>query len=383
MVMGVPVAFALTLAFFGDDGARPDVDEAPSGAAPAIGRASETPTLGAESPVGGTGKPVVVPAPLPTPASLGPTPTPAALRAVVHVVAPGQVLSAIAESYGISPETLMWANPDMGDPDLLQVGQTLVIPPVTGVLHEVTEGDTLNYLAAYYRAEVAPIAEANRLEPPFVINIGQLLVVPGGKPPEPTPTPQPIVAVHEPPRAPPSTRGAPPDSPPSESPAPTAVPRPDLDAHQTAFIEHMLGPALRSQRENGIPASVTIAQAILESNWGRAGLASKYHNYFGIKARPRPGPAGTVWLDTWEHVNGRDIVVKEPFRVYHNVEESVMDHGVYLRDSPRYAEAMRNIHDPKLFVQLVHKVGYATDPNYSAKVIRIMDRYDLYVYDTP
>lgn len=99
------------------------------------------------------------------------------------------------------------------------------------------------------------------------------------------------------------------------------------------------------------------------------------------RAGPNPGPAGVIWLDTWEHVNGLNITVKEPFKAYNNLLESVLDHGVFLKSNPRYAEAMNNCNDPRLFINLVHKAGYATDPAYTDKIICIMDHYNLYVYD--
>jgi flagellar protein FlgJ len=58
-----------------------------------------------------------------------------------------------------------------------------------------------------------------------------------------------------------------------------------------------------------------------------------------------------------------------------------LDHGVFLQSNARYVEAMKNRHDPRLFIRLVHEAGYATDPAYADKIIRLMDRYNLYVYD--
>ncbi len=321
-----------------------------------------------------------------------PTPQPARpLAATAYVVQEGDTLSHIAERFGIAADAILWANNGVDNPDFLSVGQQLVVPPVTGILHTVLLGDTLSDIAATYRTSLAAIIEANALVEPYLISVGQLLVVPGGTPPEPQPQPVSIASAE---RAEPPSRGEPAQrtqalpapattasQAPAPAPSPTVVPHPQLSAQGAAFIADLLAPAQRSRAETGVPVSVTLAQAILETNWGQSGLARQANNLFGIKGRPLPGPAGVVWMDTWEHVNGRDITVKEPFRAYHNIEESVLDHGRYLRDNKRYAEAMRNVDDPRLFIRLIHQAGYATDPAYADKVIRIMDRYNLYVYD--
>ncbi len=147
------------------------------------------------------------------------------------------------------------------------------------------------------------------------------------------------------------------------------------------FLAAAVAAAQASQRETGVPASVTLAQAILESNWGRSQLAQQAKNYFGIKANGVPGPAGVVYIATWEHLNGRDITVQAAFRAYNSMEESFADHGRYLRDKPIYAQAMRHKDDARQFARLIHAAGYATDPGYADKLIRLMDRYNLYQYD--
>jgi len=157
--------------------------------------------------------------------------------------------------------------------------------------------------------------------------------------------------------------------------------RPSTDAVLPArFVASVLEGAQDSARETRVPASVTIAQAILESDWGRSMLSVKGQNYFGIKALVGPGPAGIVWMDTREVLGGRNVVVRDAFKAYHDIRESIMDHGRFLASNPRYAAAFQVL-DPREFARRIHSAGYATDPAYSTKLIGLMDRFNLYMYD--
>jgi flagellum-specific peptidoglycan hydrolase FlgJ len=147
------------------------------------------------------------------------------------------------------------------------------------------------------------------------------------------------------------------------------------------FVAEHAEDAIISMRESGVPASVTLAQAILESNSGKSLLSTKAQNYFGIKARGKEGPAGVVYMDTWEVIGGDNVTQREPFRAYNDASESFADHGLYLRENARYAAAFRHTDDAREFARLIHEAGYATDPNYSSKLIKLMDTYDLYQFD--
>jgi len=104
----------------------------------------------------------------------------------VYVVQPGDTVQGIAAAYGLNPETIMWANPAVEDlPDLLRIGQEIVILPIDGVYHEVKEGDSLQSIAAKYKAEAGAITGAanewNKLQPPdYAITPGMKLIVAGG-----------------------------------------------------------------------------------------------------------------------------------------------------------------------------------------------------------
>jgi len=160
-------------------------------------------------------------------------------------------------------------------------------------------------------------------------------------------------------------------------PAPAGSPAAGETAAQQAFINAVAPGAMASQRAYGVPAAVTIAQAIEESDWGQSLLASKDHNLFGMKGT---GPAGSEALPTQEHENGQWITTTAPFRVYHNFAESIDDHGRLLADSGYYGQAMAVRRAPNAFASALTGV-YATDPGYGAKLISLMRQYNLYQYD--
>jgi flagellum-specific peptidoglycan hydrolase FlgJ len=150
---------------------------------------------------------------------------------------------------------------------------------------------------------------------------------------------------------------------------------------EEAFIFSLVDGAQESDRITGVPASVTIAQGILESAWGRSRLSSEAHNYFGIKAQTREGTAGVVYMQTWEVENGQNVMRNEPFRRYNSAAESLIDHGYFFVENPRYARAMAEAQDPRAFARRINEAGYATDPAYAPKLISLMDKYELYQYD--
>ncbi len=150
---------------------------------------------------------------------------------------------------------------------------------------------------------------------------------------------------------------------------------------EDVFIQAVGDAARRSQANTRVPASVTVAQAILESDWGRSRLTRQANNLFGIKALSGPGPAGTATFSTWEHLSGKDVVVQAPFKAYNSLDESVDDHGWFFVRNSRYADALEVAGDPAAFAAAIQQDGYATDPAYAAKLVRLMDRYDLYRFD--
>ena len=148
---------------------------------------------------------------------------------------------------------------------------------------------------------------------------------------------------------------------------------------QQAFINQIAPGALAAQQRYGVPASVTIAQAIDESGWGTSQLAAIDYNLFGIKGS---GPAGSVTLPTQEFENGQWVAIDAQFRVYHNVSESIADHAQLLATSGYYTRAMADRGVPDAFANDLTGV-YATDPEYGANLIGLMRLYNLYRFDSP
>jgi len=158
---------------------------------------------------------------------------------------------------------------------------------------------------------------------------------------------------------------------------------PTLPPSQADFIARAVEPARASMREFRVPASVTIAQAILESGWGRSELTRVDHNYFGIKCFGTPGPIAIACRSYATHECDGDSCypTTATFRVYRNAADSFRDHGRFLVVNERYGPAFNYTHDPNRFAVEIHKAGYATSPTYARSLIDLMKQYDLYRYD--
>ncbi|GAB2566300.1 hypothetical protein Aab01nite_46480 [Paractinoplanes abujensis] len=151
------------------------------------------------------------------------------------------------------------------------------------------------------------------------------------------------------------------------------------------FIKAAVPGAQQGWREYGVPASVTIAQAILESGWGRSGLSTVDRNYFGIKCQS--GRFGTLASGCHDYRTqectkaGECFSTVASFRTYASMGHSFRDHGNFLRVNPRYAGAFNYTTQANSFIWKVWKAGYATDPNYYTKVTTLMASQNLYQYD--
>lgn len=147
---------------------------------------------------------------------------------------------------------------------------------------------------------------------------------------------------------------------------------------QLAWLKSMVAPAQTSARVWGVPASVTLAQCILESAWGTSQLARQANNYFGIKAVQ--GQA-YVELPTHEVVKGRTVAELAEFAKYGTVLDCFAAHAHLLAALPRYAPAMAHKGDPFAFAQLLQTCGYSTNPNYASGLRGLITEYELTQYD--
>ena len=148
-------------------------------------------------------------------------------------------------------------------------------------------------------------------------------------------------------------------------------------AAQKSFI-NKIGPlAAADMKKNGILASLTIAQAILESGWGKSGLTTAANNLFGIKGTYN-GQGYTCKTQEWD--GKKYVTVDATFRKYPSWAESLADHSALFNRLDRYKN-LRGLTDYKLACQYVREDGYATDPNYTAKLVSLIETYDLTIWD--
>jgi N-acetylmuramoyl-L-alanine amidase len=146
------------------------------------------------------------------------------------------------------------------------------------------------------------------------------------------------------------------------------------------FIERVGSAATADMTASGVLASLTIAQAILESGWGRSALAVKANALFGIKATS--AWRGRVFnADTQECYDGVNLTtVNAAFRAYASWEDSIADHSAFLAANARYA-AVVGERDYKQACRAIRAAGYATDPGYADKLMRVIEQYKLFEFD--
>ncbi|MGR2737494.1 flagellar assembly peptidoglycan hydrolase FlgJ [Billgrantia sp. Q4P2] len=145
--------------------------------------------------------------------------------------------------------------------------------------------------------------------------------------------------------------------------------------HVQRFVERLSAPAQAASRKTGVPAELILAQAALETGWGRHEIATatggNSYNLFGIKA-------GSSWqgrttdIATHEYVNGRRTRVVDTFRVYGSFEEAFTDYARLIGNNPRYA-AVTTAGNAQQAARALQAGGYATDPAYADKLIAVMN----------
>lgn len=139
------------------------------------------------------------------------------------------------------------------------------------------------------------------------------------------------------------------------------------------YIDNFKEIAKNNMKIHGIPASITLAQGILESGAGKGRLAQTANNHFGIKCH-------SGW--TGETIHHDDDAAQECFRKYNHPSESYRDHSLFLTTRSRYSKLFKlNKGDYKSWARGLKEAGYATDVKYPDKLIGLIERYELYKYD--
>lgn len=148
----------------------------------------------------------------------------------------------------------------------------------------------------------------------------------------------------------------------------------DLCIHtEKEYITKYKYKAILEMKIFGIPASITLAQALVESAAGTSELAVKANNHFGIKCKEE------WWGETYTY---SDDLKDECFRKYNTIGDSYRDHSVFLYQRKRYAKLFKlDIHDYKGWANGLSSYGYATDPNYASKLIDMVETHDLTQFD--
>lgn len=147
------------------------------------------------------------------------------------------------------------------------------------------------------------------------------------------------------------------------------------------------------QRKNGVLASVSLAQFILESAYGKSELAQNANNCFGMKCSLSGNTwGGSAWdgaskyaKNTQEYVNGQYVTVTAEFRKYQSVEQSIADHSAYLlgamNGSKKRYDGLKDCTDYRKAVQIIKDGGYATAPDYVGNICNIIEKWNLTRYD--
>ncbi|ANY12412.1 LysM peptidoglycan-binding domain-containing protein [Leuconostoc lactis] len=313
-------------------------------------------------------------------------PTNAAPSTTGYTVKSGDTLSAIAAANGVSLANLLsWHNLSLQA--IIYPGQKLTIQnannatvttpnaptstptvmPSTNGSYTVKSGDTLYGIAAKLGTNVQTLLSLNNLQLSSIIYVGQVLKtnsapVAGAGTATSTPTPvTPTV---------------------SKPAASNGVSTAGLSAAQAAWLRTAVVDAQAATSGTGVLASVTVAQAILESGWGQSALASApYHNLFGIK-KGYGWTGAVVNMNTSEFENGQWVTVVAPFRAYGSQMASFQDHTNFLLANSRYA-ANGVINAPNYIAMAtgLQAAGYATAPTYASALINLVERYNLQSLD--
>lgn len=145
----------------------------------------------------------------------------------------------------------------------------------------------------------------------------------------------------------------------------------------TTFFNKIKPMVIADMESSKILASLTAAQAFIESNKGNSGLTTQANNLFGIKGKYN-GQSVKMW--TTEYYNGVKTRVQADFRKYPSWQESISDHSAMFNRMSQYSN-LRGLTDYKLACKYVKDDGYATSPTYTSTLIKTIEKYKLYEWD--
>ena len=143
------------------------------------------------------------------------------------------------------------------------------------------------------------------------------------------------------------------------------------------FLAKIKPMVVEDMKKSGILASLTAAQALIESNKGNSGLTQKANNLFGMKGTYN---GQSVTMPTTEYYNGVKCTVNAAFRKYPSWADSIADHSGLFNRSARYAN-LRGLKDYKLACKYVQQDGYATSPTYTQTLLKTIENYKLWAWD--
>lgn len=155
-----------------------------------------------------------------------------------------------------------------------------------------------------------------------------------------------------------------------------------------SFIEQLYPAAQKAAKQLGIDPNALLAQAAIETGWGQHMIHStsgqNSHNLFGIKA-DRRWQGDRAMVNTIEFQQGVPATKKAPFRMYDSFDASLQDYVGFVKQNPRYEEAVKQSQSPQDYFSELQKAGYATDPDYAQKVISVFEgeQFKRYLAEQP
>ncbi|WP_273706595.1 LysM peptidoglycan-binding domain-containing protein [Leuconostoc mesenteroides] len=298
-----------------------------------------------------------------------------------YTVKSGDTLSKIAANYNMSLAQIANLN-QISNVNAIRIGQVLKVSQTTTSTNQsstttskattttsttttttgsykVNSGDTLYAIAAKLGVNINTLLSLNGLNLSSTIYVGQVLKTAATAATNTTPNTTNVAT---------STGGS--------------ILTTGLSATQAAWLNTAVADAKAATAGTGVLASVTVAQAILESGWGQSTLASApYYNLFGIK-QGIGWQGSIVNMNTSEYVNGKWVTVLAPFRSYRSQMASFQDHTNFLLANSRYAaNGMINAKNYVAMANGLQAAGYATAPTYASTLINLVERYNLQSLD--